>query len=582
MRLLLFVTCGLGLLLCSCGGVRSSSGSNPNSPAPSPSEFQVSVAFHGTGTGAVLSNPSGISCHTGASGACSISVAAGSRVKLTVVPDPLMVFAGWNGGGCQGTSSTCTFAVNTNTNIAVTLNPAPPPPPANAQLTVTLSGNGQGQVTTNPTGISCPGTCTASFPTGTQLMVTATPAAGSVFAGYSGACTTQTSKIKDYEKSAATSSPAPTCSFAASGTEALTAAFTTAAPPPPPPPPASQISVTISPSPFPDEASGTVVSNPAGISCPGTCSASFAQGTTVTLTAAGANAGWKFKQWGGDGSCSGTNTTCSIAMGTKGDSVAANFTSPDMEYHGGPVLARPVTQAIFWGPSWGSSSFAGDKISGLDSWYTGISGSSYAGSLDEYSDVTGDKVSAQSTYAGHVIDTSTVGTDGTQVAPIIKEACSVGTIVPDGYYAIYTDVPRPPNGTVCAWHSYGICSAGSSNTTIEVAFFYNLDNDPSCNSVPSANTRHSVGLAALSNMSGHELSETRSDPFFSAWFGGNGTSGEVGDLCDWAFGPSPVTFSDGSQWTIQLNWSNDANDNGKGEANGGCIDFDITGGASAQ
>jgi hypothetical protein len=542
----------------------------------------VTVSFKGTGTGSVLSNPAGISCRTNASGGCSVSVAAGTRVKLTVVPDPLIVFAGWSGGGCQGNAVTCTFAVNSNTNIVVTLNPAPPPPPANAQLTVTLSGNGQGQVTTSPAGISCPGTCTASFSSGTQLTVTATPAAGSVFAGYSGACTTQTSKIKGYEKGASNSSPSPTCSFTASGNEVLTAAFNAVAPPPPPPPPPSQISVTISPSPFPDEASGTVTSSPGGISCPGTCIASFAQGTTVTLTASGANPGWQFKQWGGDGSCSGTKATCSITMGTKGNSVAANFTSQDVEYHGGPVLAVPVTQAIFWGPSWSSASFAGDKISGIDSWYEGLSGSGYAGSLDEYTDVTGDKVSAQSTYRGHIVDTRAVGTDGTQVAPIVQEACSVGAIVPNGYYAVYSDIARPANSNTCAWHSYGICSAGSSNTTIEVAFFYNLDNDPGCNGVPAANTGHSVGLSALANMSGHELSETRSDPFFSAWFGGDGTSGEVGDKCDWMFGPSPLTFSNGSQWMIQLNWSNYANDNGKGEANGGCIDYNITGGASTQ
>lgn len=580
MRLYLAITCGWVLLLCSCSGGKGAS--NVSSQPGSPSNFDVNVTFSGTGTGAVLSNPSGISCRTGASNRCSMSVPSGTTVKLTVTPDPLMVFGGWSGGGCSGTTLKCSFTVTGNTKIGVTLNPAPPPPPSNAQLTVTLSGNGQGQVTTTPAGITCPGSCTASFPIGTQVTATATAAAGSVFAGYSGACTTQTSKIKNYKKRGASVSPSPACTFAVSGNESLTAAFSAIAPPPPPPPPPSQISVTISPSPFPDVASGTVVSTPQGISCPGTCTAAFGEGTTVTLTASGANAGWHFGQWGGDGSCSGTNSTCSVKVSANGNSVAASFTSSDMQYHGGQVLATVVTQAIFWGSNWGSTSFVGDKISGLDSWYTGISGSGYAGSLDEYSDVTGARVSAQSTYAGHVIDTRKVTTDGTQVAPIVNEACSVGSIVPNGYYAVYTDVPRPANSNVCAWHSYGICSSGSSNTTIEVAFFYNLDNDFGCNGVPASNTGHSVGLAALSNMSGHELSETRTDPFFSGWYGGDGISEEVGDKCDWIFGPSPVTFSNGSQWVIQLNWSNNANDNGKGEQNGGCIDYNITGAASAQ
>lgn len=60
-----------------------------------------------------------------------------------------------------------------------------------------------------------------------------------------------------------------------------------------------------------DGAGGTVTSDPAGVSCPGTCSASWLQGTGVTLTAT-AVAGFRFAGWGG--ACSGTAPTCSVSL----------------------------------------------------------------------------------------------------------------------------------------------------------------------------------------------------------------------------------------------------------------------------
>ncbi len=49
--------------------------------------------------------------------------------------------------------------------------------------------------------------------------------------------------------------------------------------------------------------SGTVASNPAGISCPSTCSHAFSGGSQVTLTPTPAG-GWTFGSWGG--ACSGS------------------------------------------------------------------------------------------------------------------------------------------------------------------------------------------------------------------------------------------------------------------------------------
>jgi len=56
-------------------------------------------------------------------------------------------------------------------------------------LTVSKAGTGSGSVTSSPAGIDCGTTCSASYPEGTAVSMTATPASGSVFGGWSGACT---------------------------------------------------------------------------------------------------------------------------------------------------------------------------------------------------------------------------------------------------------------------------------------------------------------------------------------------------------------------------------------------------------
>jgi phospholipase C len=67
--------------------------------------------------------------------------------------------------------------------------------------------------------------------------------------------------------------------------------------------------------------SGTVTSTPAGINCPGTCSANFPNSAQVTLTAA-PTTGFTFTSW--SGACTGTNATCQVTPGGP-NSVTAAF-----------------------------------------------------------------------------------------------------------------------------------------------------------------------------------------------------------------------------------------------------------------
>ena len=236
-----------------------------------------------------------------------------------------------------------------------------------------------------------------------------------------------------------------------------------------------------------------------------------------------------------------------------------------MLWHNGAIMTSSVVTAIYWGTSWTS----GDpKISGLDSFYTGFSNSNYAATSDEYTGTNG-QVGPGVTNAGYKIDT-TAATGGNQVSPILAEVCKVigSQAVSNGYYPVYTDVPRGSAG-YCAWHSYGTCGT----TPVQIAFFFDLDGDPGCDP-QDAQTGHPQGLAALANVSAHELSEARTDPRNGGWYDSSGN--ENGDKCAWTFNVPYVTFSNGSIWKVQGEWSNNAYNSGSGYPNSsgqpGCLD----------
>lgn len=241
--------------------------------------------------------------------------------------------------------------------------------------------------------------------------------------------------------------------------------------------------------------------------------------------------------------------------------------NPDMTYHGGKILVTTTMQAIFWGTSWTDS---GDKIDGLKAWYEGFSDSNYAKTSDEYIGSNG-RVGPSTSYYGSFSDTSP-SAGGNSTSAILAEVCKA---IPNpdpsgnGYYAVYSDTRRG-HANYCAYHSYGSCGG----TPVQFAFFFNLDGDGACDPQDTSGL-HSQGLAALANVSGHELSEARTDPASpGAWYDSKGE--ENGDKCAWTFNVPLVTFSNGTQWKIQGEWSNEAFDSGTGYPNSsgqkGCLD----------
>jgi len=244
--------------------------------------------------------------------------------------------------------------------------------------------------------------------------------------------------------------------------------------------------------------------------------------------------------------------------------------NPDMTFHGGKIMTTVVSQAIFWGPGWMNPSFMGDKVSGLDQWFTDHSGSHYAAASGEYTGNNGQIMSNGFLHLGHAFDYS-AASGGNSTSVILAAVCR--NITPDpqgnGFYAVYTDVKRG-NANYCAWHSAGMCGG----VPVQFAFFFNLDGDAGCDP-QDTQTGHSQGLAALANVTAHELSEARTDPAEpGAWYDASGS--ENGDKCSWTFHVPYVTFPAGSNWKLQGEWSNAAYKEGTGYPNSagqrGCLD----------
>jgi hypothetical protein len=237
----------------------------------------------------------------------------------------------------------------------------------------------------------------------------------------------------------------------------------------------------------------------------------------------------------------------------------------NLQNHGGPIITSTTVKAIYWGSGWSNSSFVGDKQTGLNTFYSGFGGSGYAGSNKEYTGSNGRVLSGSVTNSGFLVDTSAGPTSAPSTAQIVAEvAKEVSSPVAAGYYPVYTDLKRGTN-SFCAWHDTGTVHGFQ----VEVAFFFNLDGDSGCDPQDTWTT-HSQGLSALANVSGHELSEAVTDPQLNAWYDRLGN--ENADKCAWTF-HKVSTFTNGSLWKIQGNWSNAAYTNGRiGYANGGCID----------
>ena len=263
--------------------------------------FPLVVTLAGDGSGSVLSNPAGINCGT----ACDDEFVGGTVVTLTATADAGSLFTGWD-GACSGTTD-CAVTIDDSNHVTATFSNNTFP------LVVTLDGDGNGSVVSNPAGITCGTECDHAYTGDTVVTLTATPADGSLFTGWDGAC-----------------SGAAACVVTIDTSNEVTATFAN-----------NRYPLVVN---IVGSGSGHVASLPAGIACSQpTCSADFDKDTSVALSAI-AFSGSSFESW--SGGCSGTNS-CDVTIGAGTTVVTATFSQnpqqADIDVDGLPLPGKGLT-----------------------------------------------------------------------------------------------------------------------------------------------------------------------------------------------------------------------------------------------
>lgn len=146
----------------------------------------LSVAV--VGGGGVSSSDKVFSCGN----KCYGVYAPGTTVILNAKANSGNSFSGW-GGACAGAATSCTVVLNAESSVTASFVVAGGGGggggggAATAKLVLGVSGSGA--VNSTPAGIDCGKTCAASYPLGSAVALSATPAPGLAFIGWSGACT---------------------------------------------------------------------------------------------------------------------------------------------------------------------------------------------------------------------------------------------------------------------------------------------------------------------------------------------------------------------------------------------------------
>ena len=220
----------------------------------------LTVTTAGSGMGTVTSAPPGITC----GGDCAEDYPQGTVGTLTPTPSAGSVFDSWSGDAdCSDGSVTMTAPRSCTATFVRTF-----------VLTISVVGNGN--VTSSAGGIGCPGDCTEDYAEGTPATLSAVPAMGWTFFGWSG------------------DSDCADGGVTMNGDRDCTATF-------------NQVTRTLTiTQPFLGSGSGSVTAT--GISCPSDCVQNIAEGTVVPLTA-NPSPDSLFVAWGGHSDCNNGSVT---------------------------------------------------------------------------------------------------------------------------------------------------------------------------------------------------------------------------------------------------------------------------------
>lgn len=149
----------------------------------------VTVAANTAPTVTITADPNSI--NAGGSSVLTVVAANATSVKVTGTDGSSYTLTATGGAQTVSPTSTTTYTATAtgsggtaSSSVKIEVGTSSSP-----VVTVNTTGTGSGTVTSSPAGINCPGTCTATFSAGAAVVLTAAPASGTTFAGWSGACT---------------------------------------------------------------------------------------------------------------------------------------------------------------------------------------------------------------------------------------------------------------------------------------------------------------------------------------------------------------------------------------------------------
>lgn len=175
------------------------------------------------------------------------------------------------------------------------------------------------------------------------------------------------------------------------------------------------------------------------------------------------------------------------------DTNNSTATSGNLNDNGGPVRPTSNTYAVWWG---NQSAFPLDAKSGIDSFFSGLSGSSFLNISAQY--MRGNPVGE--IFHTNWTDSSLPPNHAPNVSTIVNEACKMiklNKAAPDStaIYFVYTS--NFPHANYCAWHSYGTCNG----VTIQVAYMPNTTGVAGCDPENLYNCNsYSQGTRSLVNV----------------------------------------------------------------------------------
>ena len=263
--------------------------------------------------------------------------------------------------------------------------------------------------------------------------------------------------------------------------------------------------------------------------------------------------------------------------------LAAEGTSHPMQYHGGGVLAHPVTVYYLWYGGWGGEEGNGATAAIVEHFTSHLGTSPWYRLTGGYKDARGRRPSATVRFGGAAYDAYSRGKSLSDdaIAGVVVDAVRRGDLPddPEGVYMVLgsADIDATSGfcSAYCGFHKVFMIPAdkASNKTTVTSKTpspshrFYGYVGDPArCGELCRMQAGGPNGASpadAMVSIIAHELAETVTDPYADAWFDAKGLEGP--DKCLWLFGEGRTYAAPngaranmelgGKHYLVQANWA---------------------------